>query len=47
MCHSIDEIKRAVDGGFKFITVGSDIDYLTWGADMALGASGRFRKGNE
>jgi 2-keto-3-deoxy-L-rhamnonate aldolase RhmA len=47
MCHSINEIKRAVDDGFKFIAAGSDFDYLKWGADIALGASGRSRKVNE
>jgi 2-keto-3-deoxy-L-rhamnonate aldolase RhmA len=41
MCHSTDEIKSATQEGFKFIAIGSDCDYLIWGADIALGASGR------
>ena len=47
MCHSTDEIKSAVDSGFKFIAAGSDFDYLKWGADIALGAAGRRRKVND
>jgi 2-keto-3-deoxy-L-rhamnonate aldolase RhmA len=43
MCHSTDEIKSATQEGFKFIAIGSDCDYLIWGADIALGASGRKR----
>jgi len=43
MCHSTDEIKSATQKGFKFIAIGSDCDYLIWGADVALGASGRNR----
>ena len=31
MCHSINEIKNAIDG-FKFGAIGSEIDYLRWGA---------------
>jgi len=41
MCHSINEIKNAIDDGFKFVAIGSDIDYLKWGAHMALSAAGR------
>jgi len=44
MCHSEDEIRSAVQQGFKFIALGSDYDYLTWGAKMAVGASGRNMK---
>jgi 2-keto-3-deoxy-L-rhamnonate aldolase RhmA len=43
MCHSTEEIKSAVEKGFKFIAIGSDCDYLIWGANIALSASGRIR----
>lgn len=33
MCHSIrNEIKNAIEDGFKFKAIGSEIDYLRWGA---------------
>lgn len=46
MCHSTEEIKAAVEQGFKFIAVGSDYDYLIWGANLALNASGRIKPTN-
>ena len=41
MCHSAEEIKSAVQRGFRIIALGSDCDYLIWGATIALRASGR------
>ena len=41
MCHSADEIKLAVQQGFRIIALGSDCDYLLWGATIALRACGR------
>jgi 2-keto-3-deoxy-L-rhamnonate aldolase RhmA len=41
MCRSVADIKRAVEDGFKFIALGTDFDYLRWGAQIALAAVGR------
>jgi len=46
MCHSTEEIKLAVSQGFRFIALGSDYDYVIWGANIALKAAGRVQVAN-
>jgi len=46
MCHSTEEIKSAVSQGFRFIALGSDYDYVMWGANIALRAAGRIQPTN-
>jgi 2-dehydro-3-deoxyglucarate aldolase/4-hydroxy-2-oxoheptanedioate aldolase len=41
MCRSVPDIKRAVEDGFRFVALGTDFDYLRWGAQIALAAVGR------